>query len=385
MDLPWAGLRRAAGLADISALGAANLGGTLISGPFWLYIASLLGPEKYGEVGYYVSIASIASVLCLFGSEHALTVYMAKGRSQLWPATVIAAGSSAAAAAALHLMFAEPSISVYTAGYVALVLGGSALLGCKMYVKYSALVILQKALMVAFSISLYYLLGPAGIVLGTGLSMFIFAWPVAGMLRGSRPSFAGFRERVPFSADVYVRGIVVTLDNHLDKLVVASLLGLAQLGGYHLGVQIVWLLLIPPLVVFQYMLPQDASGSPRPALKRAAILVSAAMSAVGFLLAPVVMPVIFPEFGDSVQVVQIMSLAVLPIAVATMKSSGYLAEENGRIVLVSALISLGTLLPLLYMLGSVYGVAGMAVSLLAASTASVSVYLIPNRFMESRT
>ncbi|CAI9832042.1 putative Polysaccharide biosynthesis protein [Nitrosopumilaceae archaeon] len=382
MDLPWGRIRGARGLADLSSMGAANAGGNAISGAFWLYVATLLGPEKYGEVGYFISVASIAAVFCMFGSGHVLTVYAAKGQNQAWSAAVIGAGSSVVGAAALYLMFAEPSMTVYMAGYVVFILGGSALLGMKSYKKYSVMIALQKVCLVAFAIPLYYLMGYTGIVVGAGVSMLILTWPVIKLLSETERSFAGFRERFSFSAFSYARTVVMAVNGQIDKLVVASVLGFTELGGYHLGFQITGVLMIIPTIVFQYVLPQDASGNPNPTLKKATIAVAALMTVLGVTLAPVAVPAFFPEYGDSVLVVQIASLAIVIQTITTIRSSSFLAAENSKITLVSTLLSIATMLPMMYLLGSAYGLAGMAASIVAASLAAMSVFVIKNRFME---
>ncbi|MDA7959511.1 MAG: oligosaccharide flippase family protein [Nitrosopumilus sp.] len=379
MDMPWT--RRIGGLADISALGAANMGGSAISAVFWLYIASLLGPEKYGEINYYIAAAVVGAVFCTYGSGHVLVVYMAKGQSQLWPAMLIAAGSSAAASIALYVAFLEPSISAYLVGYVIFIMGGSALLGMKMYVKYSATLVLQKVCLVAFAILLYQAMGPVWIVVGAGLSMLVFAWPIARYVRDSGVTLEGFRGRIQFMTDNYVRSIAGTLDMHLNKLVIGSILGFEQLGGYHLGFQVVAALMIIPSVVFQYVLPQDASGRGHPTMKKAAVAASAVTTSLGILLAPVAIPAFFPEFAGSVSVVQIMSLTIIPQTVIAMRSATFLAVENGRILLVSALLSTSIMIPLIYVLGSAYGLPGVAAAMVVASVGAMSVLVIRNRFM----
>ena len=53
--------RNIPGLKDIGSIGIANIAGSGISGLFWIYLASLLGEENYGELGFYISIASVAT------------------------------------------------------------------------------------------------------------------------------------------------------------------------------------------------------------------------------------------------------------------------------------------------------------------------------------
>jgi len=55
---------------DLTTLGFSTVISNAISGIFWLFIASLLGTENYGEVSYLIAIShvvlAISSVRCLY-------------------------------------------------------------------------------------------------------------------------------------------------------------------------------------------------------------------------------------------------------------------------------------------------------------------------------
>jgi len=53
------------GKKDLSALGAANIIGSVISALFWFYLAALVGTENYGELSYLLAIVGIAISLVL--------------------------------------------------------------------------------------------------------------------------------------------------------------------------------------------------------------------------------------------------------------------------------------------------------------------------------
>lgn len=376
----WNRIKRIKGLADLSAIGTANIGGNAISAVFWLYIAAIIGPEKYGEINYFISIALIASTFCLFGSGYTLTVYTAKKQNLLLPAVIISISSSAIVAVALYLLFEEPSISVYMAGFVIFVMGDATLLGRKMYKTYSITLLLQKACLVALGISLYYAIGPVGIIMGVGLSMMILVWPIVKFLRGARIDFTEFRKKLGFATNAYIQVITKMLNLHLDKLIIASILGFMALGNYHFGLQIVAILAILPTTVFQYVLPQDASDNERPALKKTVIAVSAALSVLGILLAPLVIPAFFSEFAGAIPTIQIMCLSVIPKAIIVMYTSQFLGMEKSRVVLLATLISLGVLVSLIYILGVLYGEIGIATALVLSDTSAALAFLIKNRF-----
>jgi len=66
-------------LKEISILSSASLITNFIGGLFWMYMASLMGPEEYGQISYFISIALIVASISLFGAGNSLIVFVAKG------------------------------------------------------------------------------------------------------------------------------------------------------------------------------------------------------------------------------------------------------------------------------------------------------------------
>ena len=66
-------------IQDLGSLGTSNILGALILSLFWIFLASLLGPEKYGEVSYLIAIANTVSVIAFLGAGQTIVVYVAKG------------------------------------------------------------------------------------------------------------------------------------------------------------------------------------------------------------------------------------------------------------------------------------------------------------------
>ncbi len=62
----------------IISIGFSDIVGSGIASIFWLYIASVIEPEAYGEIHYFLGIAGMAYVISMVGNSHALTVYSAK-------------------------------------------------------------------------------------------------------------------------------------------------------------------------------------------------------------------------------------------------------------------------------------------------------------------
>ena len=43
-------------IKDISAVGSADVLGTVMSAAFWFYLASQIEPSSYGEIGWFLGI-----------------------------------------------------------------------------------------------------------------------------------------------------------------------------------------------------------------------------------------------------------------------------------------------------------------------------------------
>ena len=76
--MDWNLIKRINGLKSISQIGAATAGGNAIAAFFWIYMADLMGQEDYGELGYLLSIAAIASTISIVGGQWTMSVYTAK-------------------------------------------------------------------------------------------------------------------------------------------------------------------------------------------------------------------------------------------------------------------------------------------------------------------
>lgn len=102
---------------------------------------------------------------------------------------------------------------------------------------------------------------------------------------------------------------------------------------------------------------------------------SSNLSIATITLAPIVLPVLIPQFGEAVEIIQIMSLAIIPISINYMYISKFLGIEKSKIVLIAAGIYLLIQITGIFTLGGIYGVNGAAFSLVLA-TCSQSVYLV---------
>jgi len=366
---------------DLSFIGIANISGSGISAILWFYLASLLGTENYGELSYLISIAGIASVLSVVGATKTITVYTAKKIDIFSSVSIIAICSSIVISVALIIIFKNPSLSIYVIGYIFFNLITSDLLGQLRYKKYAKFFIAQKIFLVIFSIGFYYLFGINGVILGFALSFLIFSLPVIQRLKESKINFKILKQRYGFMINSYGMDITRAFSGYTDKLIIGPIFGFALLGNYHLGIQFLSLLTLIPSIVIQYTLPQDAIGNPKIKLKKITILTSTILSLIGIFVAPTIVPYFFPEFSDAVIIVQIFSIAVIPRTISTMIISKFLGILKSKLVVIGVIIFLIIQIPSIFILGELFGIAGIAFSLVLAEVAQSVFLLISNKFL----
>ncbi|WP_101477061.1 hypothetical protein [Candidatus Nitrosotalea bavarica] len=360
---------------DLTTLGSANLLSTAISGIFWFYVASLLGTANYGEISYFIAMASIASTVSFLGASTTTIVFTAKGEKILSTLFAITVISTSIAAVILFILFKNFGVSLYVIGSLVFSLSTADILGRKLYKDYSKYLITQKILFVGFALGFYYLIGPQGIILGYAVSFLPYFTRIYHGFKESKTNVSLIRPHFGFMMNSYVLDLSRTFSGQTDKLIVAPMLGFALLGNYQLGLQFLSLLGMIPNIVYQYILPHDSTGRSNKKLKRATILVSVILAASGILLAPLVLPHLFPKFKESIGVIRIISLAIIPLSINLIYISKFLGAERSRIVLVGSGIYLLTQILSIFTLGKIYGVNGVAGAYVLASFAE-AIYLI---------
>jgi O-antigen/teichoic acid export membrane protein len=370
------------GLKGITVIGSSDIASALIGTIFWLYLASLLGAEHYGQLSYFLSIASIASTVSLLGTENVISVYVSK-KVKL-EATIyllpIVAGSIASLI--LYYYFSDLGITVYVLGAVIFGLASTELLAKGLFKSYSKYLLLTKILMVGLSIGLYHLIGIEGILLGVGLAFFLYIIRIYKGFRESKVNFSLIKPRMGFMVNSYAIQLVSSFNGSLDKIIIAPMVGFTLLGNYHLGIQFLSILHILPVIVYKYILPQDASGNPNKKLKQLTVISSIGIAIMGIVLAPTIIPLFLPKYTEAITIIQIMSISVIPSTINLMYTSKLLGNEKIRFILIGSGIYLGVLILSIISLGLSYGVNGMAMAIILSTSAETIFLYFINRIKE---
>ena len=374
--MDWNNIRNSPGIKNISTLATSTISGNAISALFWLYLAGLLGQENYGELGYLIAIAGITSNIALIGGEWVMTVYTAKGKNVQPVLYLISLISSGISAIILYGIFQNAGLSVFVIGFVIFNLTISEIQGRKLYKEYAKFYVLQKLFFVLISLSLFQFIGAEGILLGYGLSFLPFFKRMYTSLKTKDYDFKFLKEKSGFVANNYSLDLAGAIKGQIDKLMIAPIFVFALLVNYYLGLQVVSILGILPGVIFTYILPQDASGRSTGKLKLLTILGSVILAILGIFVAPILIPIIFPEYTDSLSLIPILSISLIPSTITSMYTSKFLGDEKSSYVLIGYIISGISLVLGILILGEIFQVSGIAMAYVLASTTQAGFLLI---------
>jgi len=371
------------GKKGLLSIGFADIVGSVISGLFWLYIASQLNPEIYGELIYFISIAGLAQMVSLFGSSNALTVYTAKNvkiQSTLFVISILAAAISLAI---ITIFLNRIDAGLLAVGFVVFSLVNSVILGKKLFVKYSKLVLSQKILTLILGVGLYFVFDVYGIIYGLALSYVPHLIIFVKEFSKTKIDFALLKPRKGFIINNYVLDLTSGLGGTLDKLIIAPILGLALLGNYSLALQMFAMMTVFSAVVFKYLLPLDASGKSNKKIRQITLVISIIIAIFGVTILPNVIDWLFPKFIDAKDAIQIMSIGVVPGTIAILYSSKFLGMEKSKIVMIPKLVSLVVEIGGFLYFGPIYGIIGLAWVIVTTVTWEAIFALIMNRTLKA--
>ena len=360
---------------DLQYVGIANLVTKGIAGIFWLYIATLMTVESYGQISYLIAIGTMATRFSLFGSAQTIIVYTAKKVAIQPPVYLISLILGAISSIVVYFILNEMIISLFIISSIIFDLGIASLLGGKLYKKYAQYFIIQKIVFAVLALSLFFIIGQMGIILGIAISFLCLIPIVVKGFTNNKLDFSILKSRKGFMINSYSLNIEKIFSGQIDKIVIVPLLGFAALGNYQLGFQFLALMLMIPSLVYTYTLPRDASGISTKKIKIITIVISIGFAIIGVALAPIIVPLFFPQFEEVVEIIQILSIYIIPNAVTTAFNSYFFGKEKSKIVMIGQSISIGVYLLGIFTLGEIYGITGAAISFLLSGFIQLIFYI----------
>ena len=347
----------------------------VIGSIFWLYLASLLTVSDYGELQFLIGIASFGVGLSLLAQTNTIIVYEVKQRGLrgiLFLMSFIMAGI---VSVILFIIYSKLDIIFLMFGMICGEMAIGYLMGRKLFIKYSIFLISQKVLMIVLVIGLYFLMGIEGIIYGIAISYIPVAILVLSTFKNTSFNFPLLKNNFGFIFYNYSERLIVFSRRNLDKLIIMPILGFEILGEFALGLQIYSIMILFASISFKLLLLNDSEGKDSKKMSIVILSISTIIALLGITIAPIIVPIIFPQFTSVIEIIPIMSLAVIPNAIMLIMSSKFIGNEKSKFILIGTIMYAISYLLLIIFLGSTYGIQGLAFTFLITSTGH-AVYLM---------
>ena len=366
----------------LGMIGSADIIGAIITGIFWLSIATFLEVEEYGQIHYFLGIAGVAYVITLFGTQYTITVYSAKKVNVVSTLFFLSILAGVAAALIVFIIYNEMDVSLLLIAYTINDLSLGYLLGKKLFNNYSKYILTQRMLTFILGFGFYFIFGIEGIIFALALSYIHFLILIYKGLKDSPINFSALKAHSGFIINNYVISAVGGFRGNIDKIIIAPLLGFILLGNIALALQFYVILMVIPQVVFKYTLSHDASGIPTSRVKLWTFLFAIVTCIATIVLSPHLIPLFFEKFTDVVIAIQILSIGVIAGTANLFYLSKFLGLEKSKSPLIGLSIQVAITVLGIVILGQMYGIVGIAISYVLASLGNFTYLFFANRLLE---
>ena len=360
----------------LSTLGLTHIIANGMNTVLWLIIAAISGPESYGELGFYIAIALISSVVAMPGITNTLLVYGDKDKKI--GSTLFSFGIILIIISSIIIIFIVNnfSTSLFFLGYSIFGLVTTEIIGKKLFSQFFKITIIQRILSIILAISLYYLIGIEGVIFGLAFSYLIFIPKFIDVLKRNPVDLNILKKYKIFMLNNYGFDINSILTTQLDKILIFPLFGTIILGNYYLAIQVMAISTILPGTIYQYLLTHETKTKTFKNLKLATILFPIITSIIVIILSPIIFPIFFPEYVEVVGLIQIMILATIPQTINLMYITKFLTSERSRIALNGSILFIITQITGIIILGEIFDTLGLAIALILGNVVQFIYYSI---------
>jgi len=321
--------------------------------------------DEYGQINYVIAIASLSASFSLLGLNTAVTKLVPQGHKNIDVQANQVILISAIVCAIIASLF-NWLLGFFVLGMAFWMMSSYELLSKKLYSKYAINIIGSRGSQLVLSIMLYSFFGLQGIIIGFIISFFAFSITYFKTIPQFSKNFENIRKEFRTSLHLYSYNLSNALLLYLDKLIIVPIYGYTILGYYQLGFQFLMFFSMISVSFYQYLIPEESSGSKRNILRMYGIALSVIITILVFVLAPIILELFFPNYVNSLNSIRILSLGIIPMMITGTLNSKFLAMKLTRYVLFSSITYQVTQIILIIILGKLFGIEGISMSVVIA-------------------
>ena len=366
---------RFSSLKGIISLSYGEIIGLGFSSIFWLWLAREISPEDYGEIHFFIGIVSMVGYIVTLGTTETITVFTAKKiplQSTLFFISLITGGIGCIV---LSIIFNRIDISILLFGYIINFLVIGELLGSQKFNTYSKFILLQKVLTLTLGISFYLIFKEEGIIFAIAITYLPLLSRFYQIFKREKIDFTLLRQKFEFVITNYSMKVTGGISGHIDAIIIAPILGMAIFGNYSLSLVIINMMMMAPNFIFKYLLPKESTGEKNTGFKKWSVILTSLIAISAIFVLPQIIPIVFPKFIEVLNIIQIMSISIIPRSIAGIYEAKFLGMEKSRYVLSGYLIHLVIMVVGMLGLGLLFGIVGMAIAYLLSNIAKTGYFV----------
>ena len=366
---------RFSSLKGIISISYGEIIGLGFSSIFWLWLAREISPEDYGEIHFFIGIVAMVGYIVTLGTTETITVFTSKKiplQSTLFLISLITGGVGCIV---LSIIFSRIDVGILLFGYIINFLVIGELLGSQKFNTYSKFILLQKVLTLTLGISFYLIFKEEGIIFAIAITYLPLLSRVYQIFKREKIDFALLKQKFGFVITNYSMKVAGGVSGHIDAIIIAPILGMAIFGNYSLGLVIVNMMMMAPNFIFKYLLPKESTGEKNAGFKKWSVILSSLIAVAAIFVLPQIIPIVFPKFIEVLNIIQIMSISIIPRSITGIYEAKFLGMEKSRYVLSGYLIHMAIMVVGMIGLGFLFGIVGMAIAFLLSNIAKTGYYV----------
>ena len=353
-------------LKELLSLGAVNISASIILSFFWVYLASILQKTEYGELGFLFSIANVAVTISLMGLRALVVVYESKNENVFPSSFLLVLITATITSAVTFVLTQNVLVSVLIIGMVIFEIILSGLNGHQRYKDFSKHKVIRTVITVIIALIGYQYFGINGILLGYFVSTLLILKDLTSLIKNKRIEFSLLKSKIPFILHAFSRRLNDVFIRWGDKLLIGSLFGFSDLANYYFAVQFLWLLITVPQSLSIYLIPQESKGEKNKKIKIISFIISSLIAIVCIFTIQYPINTFFPQYEESIILMQILSLAIIPLTIISIQESEFFGKENSKAILFGSLVHSGFYLFSIVVFGQVIGLIGLSIGFVLA-------------------
>lgn len=342
---------------------------------FYLIFAYLLDPESYGNLSYVIALAGTFSIISRFGLNQSVTIFLAKEKNDLVNSINILAICSVSVASITLLAF-DIYAAIICLGTSLFVMNFHNFIGLREYKKYFRLQLIIGFLIILIPISLYFSFDLYGLLFGFAISHLLCGFNFLKNINIKK----NFLKNISSNSKILIHNFGVDFSTYaprfIDKLIIFPFFGFSNLGIHQLNIQILFALEILPLALHSFLLSEESRGKKYFKTNYLILLTSIFITILAILIGPIFINQFFPQYSLGIESFQIMIISIIPLTIGYILTAKLQANES-TLVGYSAVVRIGSMVVLIPILGSMFELIGISLSILfSAVLYAISLFII---------